>query len=146
MPSTKKRPRSPTNDEPPQKRPKTIARAQILPPKVPKLRSRGPKDQRLMALQKLYAMRESIMFKSSLSRSSAVQTATSTTTGVGRATATVDPAPQSPTISPTSGGSDDLAPPARCRCKVCDNSRSRAGEAQGDGLLATSVVKSPPPT
>jgi hypothetical protein len=97
MPSTKKRPQSPTNDEPPQKCPKTITQAQIVSPKK---RSHGSKDQRLMALRKLSGMRWSNIFKSRPSKLGAVQPTRSTTTGVGCAIVTVDHASQSPNLSP----------------------------------------------
>ena len=100
MPSTKKRPQSPTNDEPPHERPKTTTQAQTqaqtVPPKTPKRRSRGPKDQRLVALKKLNAMRRSNIFKSKPRQTDAVQPTTTTTTGVGHAIATA----QSPNLSP----------------------------------------------
>jgi len=94
MPSTKKRPQSPTIDEPPQKRSKRTTQAQIV---SPKRRKRGSKDQRLYDLQKLECTRRLAVFTSRPSELSTAQPIRSTTAGIGRAIATTaDPRPRSP--------------------------------------------------
>ena len=126
MPSTKKRPQLPTNDGPPRKRPKTITQAQVVSPKK---RRRGPKDDRIVALQKWSSIRRSNIFKCKPGLLGAVQPTRSTTTGVGRAIAMVDPGPQSPNLSPISRSPP--SPPINDDSIVFDESNNTPGSPDG---------------